>query len=227
MKTLKVLELGSYIAPAYAGMILAEQGHIVEKWTTKDPIHDLNQGQQLWDWINYGKNLKRIDAANITHVAPGAYDIIIDNTRQSTWQKRGINPKTLAQQLNVTWVALQPDVGTRSFDVIAQARAWGDKGILPFYIGDTAAGLWLAFKALSNTTGYHTIGHATALAKLVEGEEVLTRPVGDFPYDTPDDYTWTGTHAQVRFKGETLSEPARDSQWRLANLPNTNGRFHV
>jgi len=58
MQPLRVLELGNYVVPAYAGMILAEQGHAVEKWTNgKDPILDCHRGGELWAWINHGKRV--------------------------------------------------------------------------------------------------------------------------------------------------------------------------
>jgi hypothetical protein len=45
---MRVLELGTGVLPAYAGMILAEQGHHVVKWTHgKDPVLDLNQRRQV------------------------------------------------------------------------------------------------------------------------------------------------------------------------------------
>lgn len=224
---LQVLELGSYVAPAYAGMILAEQGHNVEKWTTNDPIHSLNHGTELWEWLTHKKTIKNLHASNIVNLEPGQYDVILDNTRLDTWYKRGVNPQHLARQLNVTWVSIQPDIGARSFDIIAQARAWGDKGTLPFYIGDTTAGLWLAFKALAAPVGFHTIGHATCLAKLVEGEETFQRPEGMYPYDHPGTYMNTGSAAVVEFKGQRIVEPFRGREWRLENLPNNNGRFCV
>jgi hypothetical protein len=55
----KVLEIGSYVSVAYAGMLLAEQGHTVEKWTQagRDPILGLRSGDALWAWINHGKTV--------------------------------------------------------------------------------------------------------------------------------------------------------------------------
>lgn len=226
-KQLNILELGSYIAPAYAGMILAEQNHTVTKWTRNDPIHDLLHGEDLWQWINHKKTVLDTHANNVALLQPNQYDIILDNTRLSTWHKRGIDPTKLAKHLNVTWVALTPNANTYSFDIIAQAQAFGNLGILPFYIGDTAAGLWLAFKALAAQPGYHQVGHATCLAKLVEGEETLQRPPNKYPYDPDDSYTCNGQTAQVTFKNTTITEPMRDREWRLQNLPNRDGRFIV
>jgi hypothetical protein len=53
---MRVLELGTGVLPAYAGMILAEQGHHVVKWTHgKDPVLDLNHGRELWSWSVTGR----------------------------------------------------------------------------------------------------------------------------------------------------------------------------
>lgn len=223
---MKILELGQYIAPAYAGMILAEQGHTVEKWSLTDPIHELNRGNELWQWITHNKTIHARHAQTLIDVQPNEFDIIIDNVRAETWAKWGINPETEAQRLNVTWVSLRADDNQRSFDVIAQARAWGNYGNLPFYIGDTAAGLWLAFKALAAPKGHHIIYQATVLAKLVEGELVAPKNLNT-PWDEPGTF---GTYAQtaiVVYKGETITEPARDNEWRRNNLPNIDGRFTV
>jgi len=223
---MRILELGQYIAPAYAGMILAEQGHTVDKWTFNDPIHELNRGAELWTWINYNKTLSDRHASDITRIEANEYDIVIDNIRQDTWTKWNIDPATEAQRLNVTWVSLRADNNKRSFDIIAQARAWGNYGTLPFYLGDTAAGLWLAFKALSAPKGHHVIYQATVLAKLVEGELVAPKDTNN-PWDEPNTFGVYNNEALVVYKNETITEPMRDNAWRKANLPNVEGRFTV
>lgn len=224
---MKVLELGSYIAPAYAGMILAEQGHWVIKWTTDDPIHTLNRGDELWSWITHQKMIFETHARLVKDLKAGDFDIIIDNFRADTWTRWGINPAELAQQLDVTWVSLRADDDKRSFDVVAQARAWGDMGHLPFYIGDTAAGLWLAFKALAAPKGHHVIRQATCLAKLVEGELVAPKDMNN-PWDEPDTFGFNDRdEAVVIFKGETITEPSRDNAWRREHLANISGRYTV
>lgn len=225
-----MLELGSYVAPAYAGMLLAEQGHQVEKWTIKDPIHDLQHGDRLWEWINTGKIIKAIPSSDIANLAQeNSFDIIIDNHRASTWARWGADPAEYAQRLNVTWVSLRADDDGMSFDIIAQARAWGDSGVLPFYIGDTAAGLWLAFKALAAPRGHHIIRQATVLAKLREGELMVPRPPGASPWDKPGDYHWDYARkiATVRFKGSVYTEPARDDTWRAQHLNHIRGRYTI
>ncbi|WP_324252310.1 CoA transferase [Actinomyces urogenitalis] len=224
---LRVLELGSYVAPAYAGMILAEQGHEVTKWTTSDPILGLRQGDELWRWINHGKTLTTRHAKNVADLEPGTVDVIIDNFRADTWARWGISPTTVAERLQATWVSIRADDDDRSFDVIAQARAWGDHGVLPFYLGDTAVGLWAAFKALAAPVGHHVIRQAACLAHLVEGDAVVNRPEGRYPYDEPGTYCFEEGVASVSFKGETISEPVRDAAWRLKHLANKDGRFTV
>lgn len=226
---MRVLELGSYVAPAYAGMVLAEQGHDVEKWTLTDPVHELLHGAQLWAWLNASKTLREVHASAVLALVPGEYDVIIDNVRASSWERWGVQPAELAAQLGVRWVSLRADDDGRSFDVIAQARAWGDLGVLPFYIGDTAAGLWLAFKALAAPAGHHVIRQAACLAKLVEGELVVERPAGDYPWDASGDYGWDAERGEafVDFKGDHYREPARDASWRTENLVHKDGRFVV
>jgi hypothetical protein len=53
---LRVLEIGNFVSVAYAGMVLAEQGAEVQKWTNgRDPILGCRSGDALWEWIDYGK----------------------------------------------------------------------------------------------------------------------------------------------------------------------------
>jgi hypothetical protein len=223
----RILELGSYVAPAYAGMILAEQGHDVEKWTLgSDPILSLERGDELWRWIMHGKSQRERHAAKVSEIVAGDFEIVIDNYRASAWARWGVDPAVEADRLGVTWVSLRADDDGRSFDVVAQARAWGDLGSLPFYIGDTAAGLWLAFKALAAARGHHVIRQATALAKLVEGELVAEWRL-DEPWDLPGTFGFDDQGAIVEFKGEIIREPRRDAAWRREHLPNVEGRFIV
>lgn len=235
---MRVLELGSYIIPAYAGMILAEQGHQVVKWTSErpDPVVTLDHGGlDLWAWINHGKTVRTEHATHVMDIPEGTFDIVVDNIRASTWLRWGVDPDAQAQRMGTTWVSMRADVGERSFDVIAQARAWGDSlGLIPAYLGDTAGGLWLAFKALSahamNPGRHHVIYQAATLAKLVEGE--LVAPGGDrsngSPWDAPGTYgPDEDGNARVVYRGETLLEPPRDDAWRLQNLRHSAGRFTV
>jgi len=227
----RVLELGSYIAPAYAGMILAEQGFDVVKCTldARDPIHSLHMGDELWRWINAGKQVRNEHARDALQRRLSAYDLVVDNFRASTLARWDIIPKQLAVEHHVAWVSLRPEIGERSFDVVAQAQAWADfGGFLDFYIGDTTAGLWLAFKLLAmwarGEVGHRVIPHATALAKLVEGELVVDRPSGAHPFDA-ERYGNDGANALVEHRGTMTVEPVRDRAWRLKNLRHINGRL--
>ena len=88
---MRVLELGSYLVPAYAGLLLAEQGHQVTKWvspTGPDPIEGLIDGAALWAWVNHGKQeVYPRHAADVAGLEPGSVDGIIDNVRASTWER--------------------------------------------------------------------------------------------------------------------------------------------
>lgn len=226
-RPLRILELGSYVAPAYAGMILAEQGHDVEKWTTSDPIHDLLDAPEFWAWINHGKTVRHgVHASAVADLQDGTFDVVIDNYLAATWDRWGVDPVLVAAELDLVWVSLRGEGDVRSFDAIAQARAWGDKVTVPFYIGDTAAGLWLAFKALAARPGHHVVRQASCLAKLVEGELVAPHRV----WDPPGEYVWStpaGHPASVDFRGERVVEPPRDDEWRREHLQHLDGRYLI
>lgn len=231
---MRILEIGSYIAPAYAGMILAEQGHTVEKWISgsrSDPILDLHRGTELWEWINHGKTIFIRHARAVDLMKPGSVDAVIDNIRLSTWHSWGVDPEEQAARLGVPWVSLRDDFDGRSFDAIAQARAWGDHlGYLPVYLGDTAAGLWLAFKVLAAPPGHHVLRQAACLAKLVEGELAVTgnRTGRKEPlWDDPGTYGEDKGTARVVYRGETVCEPFRDDDWRRKNLRHRDGRYVI
>lgn len=227
-----VIELGSYIVPAYAGMILAEQGLQVTKWTapppSRDPILGLIQGDELWKWINHGKRLIELPATHVTRLTRA--DIIIDNIRSATWEKWGVDPAEQADRLGCTWVSMRDDFDGRSFDVVAQARAWMNHSpYIPFYIGDTTSGLWVAFKALVSQPGHHVLRQAACLSKLVEGELVV-RPDRQGrvpPWDEPGTYMADFHGARVEFKGELVREPVRDDEWRLKHLRHKDGRIVI
>jgi hypothetical protein len=224
---MRILELGSYIVPAYAGQILQEQGHEVTKWWTgQDPILSLRHGRDLWDLFNEGKHLviRRFGDADLS-----GFDAVLDNIRPETWERWGIDPAVLAARLGIPWVSMRPDVPGRSFDVIAQARSWMGHGVpwVPIYVGDTAGGLWLAFKllalAVAGRVGHHPIYQASVLQKLVDGELRLPKPRVDAsgqpctPWDI-EPYGATSDGAVIEYRGETITEPVRDLDWRLQHL---------
>ena len=224
-------ELGNYVVPAYAGMLLAEQGADVVKWhTNTDPILDLNRGQELWAWINHRKQLQEVHLRSADWDVLTNVDIVIDNFMPTTLDAWGICPQRLAQQYNVAWVSMRSELPGRSFDVVAQARATlSHTPWIPFWLGDTSGGLWVAFKALSmlGQTGHAVLGQSSCLAKLVEGELLIDRPMGGGnPYEV-DRYEADHNGATVEFKGEVLREPVRDHQWKLDNLWHTDGRINI
>jgi crotonobetainyl-CoA:carnitine CoA-transferase CaiB-like acyl-CoA transferase len=231
---MKILELGNYVVPAYAGMILAEQGHSVRKWTNgRDPILGLNKGAELWAWINQGKTIEDIHPQHLLggQIRP---DVIIDNFRPETLEKWGIDPVELAKRFGLVWVSMRSDVGDRSFDLLAQARSWMEYAPwVPFWAGDTIGGLWLAFKALAmyaaSSPGHYTLAQASCMQKLVEGELIVERPAhepGSIPWET-EPYRFHDGNAVVQYKGDTYREPVRDRAWKLANLRHSGGRMII
>lgn len=139
----------------------------------------------------------------------------------------------MARREGVAWVSMRSEAGDRSFDLIAQARSWMEYADwVPFWVGDTAGGLWLAFKALAATAarahGHHALGQASVMQKLVEGELVVDaeRSRGAIPWET-ETYRAEDGHAVVAYKGEVYREPTRDRAWKLANLWHRDGRITV
>lgn len=234
---MRILELGSYVVPAFAGMILAEQGHDVYKWTaphSPDPVETLVHGPELWRWLNVGKTVIRRHAQEVTKLRAGQIDVVIDNIRAETWERWGVDPELQANRLGIPWVSMRDDFDGRSFDAVAQARAWGDHlGYLPVYLGDTSGGLWLAFKALSTVArrsrGLYVLRQGACLAKLIEGEMVVQTDRDGYapPWDAPGTYGLEGDQVRVVFKGEEVTEPMRDDDWRWKNLRHEGGRFIV
>lgn len=226
---MRVVELGSYIVPAYAGMVLAEQGYHVTKWINPaahpDPIQELHRGDELWAWINHGKVLRQRHAREIAELQPGDVDLVIDNVREATWEKWGVRPDVEAKRLDVAWVSMRDEFDGRSFDAVAQARALMEHGTYqPYYIGDTTGGLWLAYKGVvlvqQRATGHHVLRQSSCLAKLVEGELVVPadRVDGQTAWDSPGSYGRHGDGVRVVYRGEEVREPARDHAWKMANL---------
>lgn len=233
---MRVLELGNYIVPAYAGMILAEQGHTVRKWTIgTDPILGLYHGAELWAWINAGKVVEPVDLRTADlPLALAQADVVIDNLRASTLERWGLDPDRLARAAGIPWVSMRADVGERSFDVVSQARSWREYvPWLPFYVGDTTGGLWLAFKALSAVTqgqvGHHALYQASLMQKLIEGELVIDAPMlpGSTRWDEPGTYGDDGSGASVLYRGDRVVEPVRDRAWKLRHLHHVDGRMNV
>lgn len=233
----RVLELGSYVAPAYAGMVLAEQGWHVTKWVKADtdPILALDHGRELWEWINHRKAVLEIEMASETleECLPGT-EVVLDNFRPAALDRWKIDPEELARRHGVRWISLRAEDDGRSFDIIAQARSTMEYGpAVPWILGDTAAGLWMAFKATCDRTpGHHVLRQASVLQKLVEGELVIDRPAVQewTPWDAPGTYGPDGEDPQgvrVVFRGETVTEPVRDRAWKLEHLDHVDGRIRI
>jgi hypothetical protein len=216
-------------------MILAEQGAAVQKWTNgKDPILGCRSGADLWAWINHGKTLLDRPVASLPGDPPSV-DIVIDNFRPATLAGWGVDPAALAERHGWVWVSMRSEVGERSFDLIAQARSTAaDFGHIAFWLGDTAGGLWVAFKALAmhaaGRPGHYVLGQASCLQKLVEGELCVERPEplpgNVVPWD-PDPYRMCDGAAVVEYKGDRMEEPIRSREWKLANLWHVKGRMRV
>lgn len=228
---LRVLELGNYVVPSYAGMILREQGCTVEKWTNgRDPILSCNRGAELWAWINDGKVIVDTHPREVAMEAD-RFDVVLDNFRPATLAGWNLDPASIAASSGVVWVSMRSEAGDRSFDLIAQARSWMEYAPwVPFWAGDTIGGLWLAFKALASIghPGHYVLGQASVMQKLVEGELLVDaeRQPGCIPWES-ETYGVEGGVAVVAYKGEIYREPVRDRAWKLANLWHEGGRIRI
>jgi hypothetical protein len=230
---MRILELGNYIVPAYAGMILQEQGHEIEKWIKgdTDPIHALNDGHKLWEWLQEGKEIREQHFRDIeSHLI--CFDAVIDNVKKSTWHRYGIDPGYLAWKHKVRWVSMRSETKDEtSFDILAQARSWMEyTSWAPFYVGDTTGGLWLAFKLLADSEpGHFPIYHASVMQKMVEGELIHTpeRKKNQTPWDKEGEYQADDKEATVIYKDKTYREEIRDTEWKRENLHHKDGRIIV
>jgi hypothetical protein len=166
---------------------------------------------------------------------PPAVDIVLDNFRPSTLAGWGVDRVALAEQHGWVWESMRSEVGERSFDLIAQARSIAEYSPhVPFWLGDTAGGLWMAFKALSTFVagkpGHYVLGQASVLQKLVEGELLVERPeplAGNVvPWD-PEAYFMTDSVAVVEYKRDRMEEQIRSRGWKLSKLWHVGGRMRV
>lgn len=231
MSQTNVLELGNFISVAYAGMVLAEQGYRVEKWTAepgRDPLFTLHRGEDLWHWLNDKK--RAVIEQPITKDALEDWlcqrpdGMILDNIRASTWERWGICPELIAHDFFCRWVSIRPDVGEYGFDPVAQCQAIREYGPqIPWYIGDTAAGLWAAFKLIAGQeSGHFVVWQSSVLAKLVEGELMFedldwSGPVSPFSKGTTYEVNADGVRLSYRDKF-VVEEPIRNRAWKLAHL---------
>lgn len=227
---MNVFELGSYIAPAYAGMILAEQKHRVTKYVSPfDAIFDLKNTEAFWNWLNKDKTF--VDdhyTAAIDRLRAG--DVVIENIRAASWHRHDIDRKQIAEDRRVRWISIEDELQHRSFDVVAQARAWAwtRTDWIRFYIGDTIAGLWAAYSACCSVqSGHFVVGHATSLAKMIELELQDVDRHADRTSHDRETYTMTEDGALVDYKDERIFEPKRTREWCLQNLYHQNMRCVV
>lgn len=229
---MRIIELGNYLAPAYAGMLLAEQGHSVHKWLGKspDPILSLRKGAELWAWLNEGKILIERPADHIGHTTD--IDAVIDNFTPQFLAANEIDPYAIANEKGIVWVSLRSEVEQRSFDIIAQARSTLEFApYMPFYLGDTVAGLFIAYKVVAaQKPGHYILGHASCLQKLIEGELMvdIERDSKHVPWDY-DTYRYDPARreAVVEYKGKLITEIAKSRAWKLAHLFHNNGRIII
>ena len=166
---MKVLELGNFIVPAYAGMLLSRHGHRVEKWTSgTDPILSLDGGDELWTWLNRFKTLVRRHYCDVPSMLAAAeydgypFDAVIDNLKPTSFERHGLDPGEMAARYDVRWVSMRAEKNA-NFDPTAPAKFWLHFAPwVPFYVGDTAFGATLAFKVLAATQpGHYVLGDAS------------------------------------------------------------------
>lgn len=232
--TFRILELGSSIAPAHAGLCLADAGMTVEKWAAGgDPMQRLRDGHRLWEFYTRDKTLVARHSASIVDVERGRYDGIIDNHTARFWERHQVDPAEQADRLCIPWVSIVSDLPDthlgRSFDVIAQARAFGIPERIPFFIGDTAAGLVAAFTLASMLAQFQLehrlVPQAAALASLREGGLDCRPPDGG--WDHPNSYYLNDQGAVVIYRDGPIVEPLRDDMWRRRHLSHRGGRFQL
>lgn len=230
---MRVLEIGLGLPPAFAGMLLAEQGHTVTRWLKPNSRHDpLLEDELVWWWSMHGKDLMQRHAREVNALRPGAFNAIIDNLRTETWERWGVNREATARRLGVPWVTLADDCGYRSTGAIALARSWWSLGVpTPPQLAETTAGLVLAFKLLSlqNRSGWHRVGFAAALQKLMPAELQLGNAYADEGPHVDAEWMAEGTlfGARAEWRGELLAEPVRSREWKLQHMPTSVGRVRL
>lgn len=166
---MKILELGNFIVPAYAGMLLAEHDHHVEKWTGgSDPILSLNGGAELWTWMNRNKRIVHRHYCDVPSMIAAAeidgepFDAVIDNLKPTSLARHGLDPADCANRHDIRWISMRAEKDA-NFDPVSPGKFWLHFAPwVPFYIGDTAFGASLAFKVLAVTKpGHYILGDAS------------------------------------------------------------------
>jgi len=209
---MRILEIGKYISVAYAGMLLAEQGHdVIKIAAANDPILELRKGRELYDWINHGKTMMPRDELSVAeHVRRLNPDVVIENVPSLTPIK------------NVRWISIRPSGNLqKGFDILAQAQAFNGFNV-PFYIGDTVSGLFAAYLATASQKMHHTVGQAEALTKIMEGELVVEKPENGWDYL---EYGINQDHATVDYGNKIHKERRWTQSDRMERLNHIDGRI--
>jgi hypothetical protein len=159
-----VLELPGSVGPAFAGLLLAEHGFSVVKWSDQhDTLSGAGLDTAMLAWLHGSKRIEPRDPAEL--LLPLTWQrwhqqaplVILDGMPPDQLACRGIAPDLLARERDIVWVSLEPlepSPHQHSFAV------------------ETTIGLWIAFKALAlvhhGETGQTTLNVAPLLARLGE-----------------------------------------------------------
>jgi hypothetical protein len=212
---MRILEIGKYVSVAYAGMLLAEQGHTVIKMQANyEPVLDLKKGNELLSWLNDGKEVYPNTGVAVRDlVATHSIDTVISNVPTIAPDDCG----------DARLIKIKPTGREKGFDIFAQAQIFSELGFkAPFFIGDTVAGLFAAFLATSTDRKYSVVGQGEALQKIIEGELLVTKPVGGWDKTL---YEMNDFSARVEYRGKVLEQPKWSRQDKLNNLNHISGRI--
>ena len=222
-------------SPAYAGMILAEQGHAVVKWTNgKDPILSLNRGDELWAWINHGKRIEdrhpEIAGRRLGSRSSGP------TRRTSSSTTSGRPPSSAGASIP----ARSPDGG-----LYGGSRCDPRSAIVPSMSSPrpapgsntppgcrsgrgtpSAACGWPSRRWPTGRRGISRSARRRACRSLSRGSWSSSgrRPTAAIPWEV-DPYRVEGGEAIVEYKGTTYREPIRDRSWKLDHLWHDQGRI--
>jgi len=227
---LRVLEIGLGLPVAFAGMVLAEQGHQVTRWLAPRHKDPLMEDELVWWWSMHGKELVGREAREAAGIKTGEFGGVIDNLRVEAWDRWGVDREAVARRVGIPWVSLVDDCGYRSTGAIASARSWWEPGqpISPD-LAETTAGLMMAFKLLAahSRSGLHRLGFAACLQKMVPAELML----GKRPRPVPLDPEWRSdgllVGARAEWRGELLTEVVRDREWKRRHMNTSSGRVRL
>ncbi len=212
---MRILEIGKYVSVAYAGMLLAEQGHTVIKISANyEPILGLRKGKELLAWLNYNKIIYDNDNSKIeTLVEKHKIDVVISNVPSVKLKHCG----------KARLIQIKPTGRDKGFDIFAQAQIFSEFNFhAPFYIGDTVSGLFAAFLVTATDRLYSVVGQGEALQKIIEGELLVQRPVKGWDIE---EYGMGKKSAEVCYRGETLKQTKWTWQDKWEKLNHNLGRI--